>query len=426
MRKKLIKRIKVFSVVVAFIFLILAIGMFSVFKIGQPYLEMKDLNSDAFKQIECKENVYDISKFINEPTDKCPDYILTKERFFIQFSNDYPGFDLNFSEPNFIKDFRTPKSYNFTTDERWRLYSRNKSIGNKNVEIMVGWTEKTSESIVETPASPKIDQELKREADNIANSLKIEKEKVSLPSEFRTGGDGYQVVDAGDKRVIDWSWSLPALFPKEKTLPQKGLSFFRKDCKIFLVRTDYKNDLMAVSLRSVGNIWQLGTGALMIFLLSYAVSPILFRKYFIFVPENQPSVSDALKSGEGQKVEFKRGLIDDDILKSITAFANTNDGTIFIGIDDEGRINGINVRTPKEKDNFRSKIFNLIRNKITPYLLVDIDFEEIRGYAVAKIFVPRGEELFYFLEGVIYVRDGGSDRKGQPEIVKKIAFEYAS
>lgn len=430
MRKKLRKRIEVFSVVVAFIFLILAVATFTVFEIGRPYFyEMKNLNLDAIGQIECKENVCDISKFINEPTDKSPDYILWKS-FFIQFSNDYPGFRLNFSEPNFIRGFRTPADYNSPTDERWRLYSRNKLIDSKNVEIMVGWIEKWPGCAVVTPASSEIEQALKEEADNIAKSLKIKVEKVSLPPEFRTMKiDGYQVVDAETKEVISWSWSLPALFSEEKTLHQKGLLFFRKDDEIFLVRTDYKNDLMAVSLRSIGNVLWLGIGALIVFLsfflLSYVVSSTFFRKYFILFHKNQPSVSDAQKSGEGQEVEFKRGLVDDDILKSITAFANTNDGTIFIGIDDEGKISGINVKTPKEKDNFRSKIFNLISNKIKPYLLVAIAFEEIRGYVVAKIFVPRGEDLFYFLEGLIYVRDGNSDKKAQPEIVKTIVSKYA-
>jgi hypothetical protein len=256
MRKKLRKRILVFSVVVAFIFLILAIGIFSVFKIGQPYFsEMKNLNLDAIGQIECKENIYDISKFINTPSDKYPDYILcTKKGLLFWFSNDYSEFDLNFSEPNFIKGFRTPKSYDFPTGERWRLYSRNKSIGDKNVEIIVGWTEKKPDCIVETPASRVINQILKKEADKIADSLKIEKEKVSLLPEFKTKVDGYQVVDAGDKRVISW-WLLPALFPKEKSLPKEGLSFFKKGDEIFSVRTDYGNDLIVVSLRSVGNIW---------------------------------------------------------------------------------------------------------------------------------------------------------------------------
>jgi hypothetical protein len=431
MRNKLRKRISVFSVVVAFVLLVLAVGIFSVLEVVRPYFsEMKDSNLYALEQIECKGNIYDTSKFINAPTHKGPDYILTKERFFVQFSNDYPEFCLNFSEPNFFKDFRTPASYDSPTDERWRLYSRKKLIGDKNVEIMVGCIEKWQGCTIVTSSSSGIEQVLKEEADNIANSLKIENEKVSLPSEFRTKQvDGYQVVDAGDKRAISWAWLLPAIFPKEKILPQKGLSFSRRGNEVFLVRTDYGNGLTVVSLRSVGNIWRLGKDALVVFLLSfllsYVISPAFFRKYFIFFQKNHPTISDALKSGEGQKVEFKRGLIDDDVLKSIAAFANTNDGTIFIGIDDDGKITGIDVKTPKEKDNFRNRIFNLIRNNINPYLLVDIDFEESRGYVVSKIFVPRGEDLFYFLDGVIYVRDGGSDRKNQPEIVKKIIFEHA-
>jgi predicted HTH transcriptional regulator len=47
-----------------------------------------------------------------------------------------------------------------------------------------------------------------------------------------------------------------------------------------------------------------------------------------------PTLQEALRTGEGQRVEFKRGLSDDgtktgsvntELLKSIAAFANTND-----------------------------------------------------------------------------------------------------
>lgn len=432
MRKKLRKRILIFSVIVAFIFLILATGIFTAFGIIWPYHgEMKAHNSDAIRQIDHKENIYDISKLVNEPTYEGSDYILTKENFFIWFSNDYPNFILNYSEPNFIEHFRTPDDYITPTNEQWRLYSRSKLINNrKNIEILVGWGEKTSDKMVETPASPEIDVALKKQADNIADGLEMDKEsgKVHLTSEVRPRVDGYQVVDTDTKEVINWSWSMPAFFPEKKPLPKKGLSFFSKGDEIFLVRTDCGNDLIAVSLNCIGNIRWLGMSSfivfLFMFLLSYVISSTFLKKYFILFHKNQPSISEALKSGEGQKIEFKRGFIDDDILKSITAFANTNDGTIFIGIDDEGKITGIDLKTPKEKDKFRTKISNLIRNKIEPYLLVDINFDDIRGYIVAKIFVPRGEELFYFLGGLIYIRDGNADRKAPPEIIKGIAAKY--
>lgn len=49
---------------------------------------------------------------------------------------------------------------------------------------------------------------------------------------------------------------------------------------------------------------------------------------------------------EDQKTELKVELTK-DIKKEIVAFANTNDGTIYIGIDDDGKIVGL---TNAEKD----------------------------------------------------------------------------
>jgi len=430
MIKKLRKRIIMFSTVTALVLLIFVVGVFAIFTIVQPYFsELKNLNNEALNLIECKKNLCDISKFINNPTDKNPDYILTKERFFIRFTNDYPGFWLNFSEPDFIDDFREPKSYNSPTGERWRLYSQNKLIDSKNIEIIVGWIEKTPQLIVETPSSPEIDRKLKEELDNIAEGLKIEKGKIVLSSKVKPKVDGYQVVDSSSKEVISWSWSIPAFFPKEKTVSKRSISFFRERSKIYLVRTDYNEDLVVTSLKLIGNLWWLAVNFLLIFLfvflLSYVFSSTFLKKYFIFFRKHPHSISEALKSGEGQEIEFKRGIVDDDLLKSITAFANTNDGTIFIGIDDDGKILGIDAKTPKDKERFIHHIFTLIKNKIKPGLLVRIDFEEIRDYIIAKIFIPRGEEPLYFMDGVIYIRHGDSDIKADPELVKKILTEYS-
>ena len=57
------------------------------------------------------------------------------------------------------------------------------------------------------------------------------------------------------------------------------------------------------------------------------------------------STSEALSSGgEGAKVEFKREAGDREaILRAITAFANSNDGTIFVGVNDDHRVVGLNL-----------------------------------------------------------------------------------
>ena len=65
-----------------------------------------------------------------------------------------------------------------------------------------------------------------------------------------------------------------------------------------------------------------------------------------------PSLDESRRCGEGQNVEFKRGLsddenrtgsVEDELLKSIAAFANTNDGVILIGIDDAGHVKGLGL-----------------------------------------------------------------------------------
>jgi predicted HTH transcriptional regulator len=77
------------------------------------------------------------------------------------------------------------------------------------------------------------------------------------------------------------------------------------------------------------------------------------RNYFALTGMRSTTLEEAKRTGEGQRVEFKRGLSEDEtkagnveneILKSITAFANTNDGVIFIGVDDAGHLKGAGAR----------------------------------------------------------------------------------
>lgn len=43
---------------------------------------------------------------------------------------------------------------------------------------------------------------------------------------------------------------------------------------------------------------------------------------------------------EGSNIEFKRQYTK-DIIKTVIAFANTNGGKIYIGIEDDGRVEGV-------------------------------------------------------------------------------------
>ena len=109
-------------------------------------------------------------------------------------------------------------------------------------------------------------------------------------------------------------------------------------------------------------------------------------------------------------LEFKQEYTP-DINKTVVAFANTNGGTIYIGIADDGNTVGISG-----VDDTMLKISNSIRDSIKPdvTLFVDYQQEAIDGKAVIKVIVQKGTSSPYYLtdrgirpEGV-YVRQGAS------------------
>jgi ATP-dependent DNA helicase RecG len=170
------------------------------------------------------------------------------------------------------------------------------------------------------------------------------------------------------------------------------------------------------------------------FFTARALSRRFLRNYFALTSVRVPDLAEACRCGEGQNVEFKRGLledeakttsVEDELLRSITAFANTNDGAIFIGVDDSGNIRGVKLDF-NQKDRLERKIRQLTRSRIRPTPPIQVAFEEVRGLVVAKIAVARGEAPAYLLNGVIYVRDGSSDVQAQPEHLSKLIAEFAS
>ena len=90
------------------------------------------------------------------------------------------------------------------------------------------------------------------------------------------------------------------------------------------------------------------------------------------------------------------------IIADVVAFANTNGGTIYVGVS-------ANPKTPPTSiDNTHDAIAALrteIERKITPPLEVTIDVQQTEGKGVLRLAVPRGNDPPYAIEGSkIYVR----------------------
>jgi hypothetical protein len=91
------------------------------------------------------------------------------------------------------------------------------------------------------------------------------------------------------------------------------------------------------------------------------------------------------------------------IIADVVAFANTNGGTIYVGVSS-------NAKNPVVGISDVQQVIRLIRHdletKVTPPLELAIDQQESEGKNVIRIQVPQGKDLPYAVDGSkIYVRD---------------------
>ncbi|MEG0375656.1 MAG: putative DNA binding domain-containing protein, partial [Raoultibacter sp.] len=113
---------------------------------------------------------------------------------------------------------------------------------------------------------------------------------------------------------------------------------------------------------------------------------------------------------ENECVEYK-SVVNDGAVKSIVAFANTDGGTLYIGVDDDGVPIGLD-----DIDAEMLKLTNMMRNSIKPdaLMMTSCEIETIDGADVIVVHVGRGLRRPYYLaskglrpEGV-YVRSGAA------------------
>jgi len=115
-----------------------------------------------------------------------------------------------------------------------------------------------------------------------------------------------------------------------------------------------------------------------------------------------------IEAGENVTTEFKREYTD-EIKKTIVAFANTAGGTLFVGINDDKSIAGVN-----NPDDTLLQITNSVRSAIKPdvSLFVDLKTEKAGKAAIIVVTVQRGTSCPYYLAGKgirpegVYVRHG--------------------
>ena len=128
---------------------------------------------------------------------------------------------------------------------------------------------------------------------------------------------------------------------------------------------------------------------------------------------------------ENEFVELKRELTK-DIKKEIIAFANSKGGTIYIGIDDTGKVVGLKDYN-KDAEALSGMIREGIKSDLTLY--TNIIIENVEGKKIIILKVMSGSNKPYYLadKGLkpsgVFVRHGNVSAPATDELIRKLILE---
>ena len=127
---------------------------------------------------------------------------------------------------------------------------------------------------------------------------------------------------------------------------------------------------------------------------------------------NKEELEFISQEGEGLKIEFKESF-DKSIAKEIVAFANSEGGKIFLGIDDNGKVKGIEIT-----NKLKSQIQDIARN-CDPS--VKLSLEEFENILIVD--VKKGKDKPYKCHEGFYLREGPNSQKLKRDEILKLITE---
>lgn len=128
---------------------------------------------------------------------------------------------------------------------------------------------------------------------------------------------------------------------------------------------------------------------------------------------------------ESETIELKEVVVD-EIKKEIIAFANCDDGKLYVGVRDDGTVVGLD-----DPDGISLQISNMVRDAIKPDLTMFLHYETIveNGKSIVAVDIQRGTDRPYYLakkgmrpEGV-YVRQGFSSVSATDTAIRRMIKE---
>lgn len=123
---------------------------------------------------------------------------------------------------------------------------------------------------------------------------------------------------------------------------------------------------------------------------------------------NELELKEKLSKGEDLHTEFKEFFPDnEDIAKSIVCFANTDGGKIIVGVNDDGKIVGV-----EKIDELVRKIDDVAFNRCEPPITIIQETISVENRTLLIINVPKGDQRPYrTASGFYYIRSSNRCRQ---------------
>jgi len=135
---------------------------------------------------------------------------------------------------------------------------------------------------------------------------------------------------------------------------------------------------------------------------------------------NERKLRDALIRGETLTVEFKsdrKPLPDRELVAAIVALSNTEGGTLFLGVEDDGTVTGTH---PNHQD--PGGLAALIANKTNPSITLKAELFDLDGKPIVVVQVPKTRSIVSTSEGLLLRRRLLTN--GKPEAVPFYPHEF--
>ena len=124
---------------------------------------------------------------------------------------------------------------------------------------------------------------------------------------------------------------------------------------------------------------------------------------------NNKTIEEIIALGEDVNTEFKTGYtsLPKSVFETVCSFLNTTGGYIFLGIEDNGKIKGIN---PEFKEKIKKAYTTLCNNKevINPNIISHLEEITINNKIVLYTYIEESSEIHKY-KGRVYIRNYEGD-----------------